>query len=436
MWKMYFMDHDMLNKLLSFAVLISSVSCVHALEDGRYSIVSALSGMYLDVKGKSTDDGANVIQWSNNGGTNQQFDIKSLGDGTYSIRPAHSGKSLDVSGWNANDGANLQQWTYNGTDNQRWHIDDAGNGKFSITSAFSNKAVDVWEMNKAVGADVKMYSLWGGANQLWSFVPVGSPPNPNPNPEPNPNQNASAGCGKNPGFSSGLRSITVDGAHREYIIDIPGNYDWNKPYRLIFAWHWLGGNAGAVAGGGYYGLRDQARGEAILVAPDRYNVNGQDDSGWPNTGGRDMQFLRAMLNEIKGSLCVDNNRVFSTGWSYGGMMSLAVGREMAGTIRAIAPMSGALFTPFNDNGKPTAAWIAHGMYDDFVTFNTVGMAARDYYVKANHCSNNTVPIDPSPWCVEYQGCDAGAPVVWCAFPGGHGTPDFGGVEIWKFFNRF
>ena len=438
MWKMYFMEHDMLKKLLSFAVLMSSVASVHALEDGRYNIVSALSGMYLDVTGKSTDDGANVIQWSNNGGTNQQFDIKSLGDGTYSIRPAHSGKSLDVSNWNPNDGAELQQWTYNGTDNQRWHIDDAGNGKYSITSAFSNKAVDVWEMNRAVGADVKMYSFWGGENQLWSFVPVGSSPNPapNPNPNPNPNQNASTGCGKNPGLSSGLRSMTVDGAHREYIIDLPDNYDRNKPYRLIFAWHWHGGTAGAVAGGGYYGLRDQARSEAIFVAPDRYNLNGQDDSGWPNTNGRDMQFLRAMLDEIKGSLCVDNNRVFSTGWSYGGMMSLAVGREMAGTIRAIAPMSGALFTPFNDNGKPTAAWIAHGMYDALLDFNTVGIAARDYYVKANHCSNNTVTYEPSPWCVEYQGCDPGAPVVWCAHIGGHVTPDNAGVDIWKFFKQF
>jgi poly(3-hydroxybutyrate) depolymerase len=148
-----------------------------------------------------------------------------------------------------------------------------------------------------------------------------------------------------------------------------------------------------------------------------------------------MQFLRAMLDEIKGSVCVDDNRVFSVGWSYGGMMSLAVGREMAGTIRAVAPMSGALFTPFNDNGKPTAAWIAHGIYDDFVNYSTVGIEAKDYYVRANHCSNDTVPVDPAP-CVEYQGCDAGNPVVWCPFAGSHGTPGFGPTAIWNFFNRF
>jgi poly(3-hydroxybutyrate) depolymerase len=406
-----------------------------AIENGRYNIVSSLSGLYLDVDGARMDDGTNVIQYTNNGGSNQQFDVTALDDGTYSIRAVHSGKSLDVYSWNENDGAELRQWTYTGASNQRWHIDDAGNGLYSIISAYSNKAIDVWEMNRAVGADVKLYTWWGDANQKWSFVPVGSTPNPTPTPEPTPNPDGAAGCGSNPGLTSGRHSINVDGAHREYIIDIPGNYDRNKPYRLIFGWHPLGGSADGIAGGGYYGLRDQARGEAIFVAPDRYNVNGQDDSGWPNTNGRDMQFLRAMLDEIKGSLCIDNNRVFSVGWSYGGMMSLAVGREMAGTFRAVAPMSGALWTPFNDNGKPTAAWISHGIYDDFVNYSTVGIEAKDYYVRANHCSNNTVPVDPSP-CVEYQGCDAGHPVVWCPFFGHHGTPDFSPTAIWNFFNRF
>lgn len=117
------------------------------------------------------------------------------------------------------------------------------------------------------------------------------------------------------------------------------------------------------------------------------------------------------------------------------MMSLAVGREMGGIFRAVAPMSGALWTPFNDSGRPMAAWISHGIYDNFVDYNSVGIAAKDYYVAHNHCSNNTVPVNPSP-CVEYQNCDAGHPVVWCPFAGPHGTPDFMAWAIWDFFSRF
>ncbi len=179
----------MLKKSLLMALLVSSASTSYALNDGRYNIVSSMSGMYLDVYGRSTNDGANVIQYSNTGGMNQQFDVKALGDGTYSIRPAHSGKSLDVYNWNSNDGAELRQWNYTGAANQRWHIDDAGNGLYSITSAFSNKAIDVWEMSKAVGADVRLYSWWRGPNQLWSFVPAGSAPAPAPAPTPTPAPN-------------------------------------------------------------------------------------------------------------------------------------------------------------------------------------------------------------------------------------------------------
>jgi len=432
------MEKVMLKKRFSLAIFITLISSAQALalENGRYNIVSSLSNMNLDVFGAGNDDGADVIQYPDNGGLNQQFDVTMLGDGTYSIRAAHSGKALDVFQWNANDGADLRQWTYTGGTNQRWRINDTGGGLYSITSAFSNKVLDVWEMDRAAGAQIKLYGWWGGPNQRWSFERVGASPKPTPNPNPNPNPNPSAGggCGNNPTLASGRHSINVDGDHREYILDVPANYDRNKPYRLIFGFHWLGGSAAAVAPG-YYGLKDQAQGQAIFVAPDRYNTNGHDDSGWPNTNGRDMRFLRAMLKEIKGGLCIDSKRVFATGWSYGGMMSLAVGREMAGEIRAVAPMSGAMWTPFNDSGKPMAAWIAHGYYDNFVDFNTVGKGARDYYVQHNHCSNQTRPVPPDE-CVEYQGCDAGAPVVWCQFAGPHGTPGFAGTAIWQFFNRF
>ncbi len=142
----------------------------HAIENGRYNIVSSLSGLYLDVYGARMDDGTDVVQYPNNGGANQKFDVEALGDGTYSIRAAHSGKALDVYQGNTNDGAELRQWTYHGGQNQRWRIEDVGGGVYSITSALSNKVIDVWEMNTSAGGEVKLYGWWGGSNQRWSFV--------------------------------------------------------------------------------------------------------------------------------------------------------------------------------------------------------------------------------------------------------------------------
>ncbi|MGD8859203.1 MAG: hypothetical protein PVI30_04270 [Myxococcales bacterium] len=34
----------------------------------------------------------------------------------------------------------------------------------------------------------------------------------------------------------------------------PSGYDANRPVRLIFTWHYLGGSASGIARGGYYGL--------------------------------------------------------------------------------------------------------------------------------------------------------------------------------------
>lgn len=162
----------MLKKLMCVASLFFVCSGAFAIDNGRYAIVSSLSGLAMDVAGTSSADGANILQYTRSSGLNQQFDVTALGDGSYSIRPVHSGKSLDVYGWNAEDGAELRQWTYLGGTNQRWYIDDAGNGLYSITSVFSGKSIDVWEMSTAAGADLRLFTFWGGAGQLWSFQPV------------------------------------------------------------------------------------------------------------------------------------------------------------------------------------------------------------------------------------------------------------------------
>lgn len=240
----------------------------------------------------------------------------------------------------------------------------------------------------------------------------------------------STGCGAPAKLTNGRRTINVNGLNREYVLDIPSNYNQNNPYKLVFGWHWRGGSANDVVGQGYYGMKSLSNNSAIFVAPDR--AAGTD--GWTNANGRDIAFLQSMLTQLKSSLCIDESRIFSTGWSYGGMMSFAVGRELPTTFRAIAPVSGAFLTPHVDSGSATAAWIAHGNNDTVVSHSS-GVQARDAYLRANGCSNTTVPVQPSP-CVEYQNCAAGKPVVWCSFNGGHTQPSFYSSGAWNFFNRF
>jgi hypothetical protein len=46
-----------------------------------------------------------------------------------------------------------------------------------------------------------------------------------------------------------------------------------------------------------------------------------------------------------------------------------------------------------------------------------------------------MPVDPMG-CVTYQGCDAGFPVTWCEFSGGHTIWPPSTQAIWAFFSQF
>jgi poly(3-hydroxybutyrate) depolymerase len=243
----------------------------------------------------------------------------------------------------------------------------------------------------------------------------------------------SAGCDAADWPESGTFMIDVDGLMREYIVKIPDGYDSSKPYKLVFAWHYLGGSAAGIAGGfggGYYGLESQAAGSAIFVAPEGI------DAAWPNSGGRDVAFAQAMVDWMRSSYCIDNTRIFSVGFSYGAIMSNTVGCAMGDVFRAIAPMSGSGPRSFGGGSckGPVAAWLAHGTNDSTVSFAS-GEGSRDHWVMANGCDTQTMPTSPSP-CVAYQGCDDGYPVTWCEFSGGHTQFSGAGSAIWAFFSQF
>lgn len=96
--------------------------------------------------------------------------------------------------------------------------------------------------------------------------------------------NLFVGCGKAPTLSSGTYTTTVNGQQRQYIITLPSGYDQNKSYKLIFGYHWFGGDMQAVAGGSYYGVQPLASNSAIFDAQQGI------DNGWANTNSQDITF--------------------------------------------------------------------------------------------------------------------------------------------------
>jgi polyhydroxybutyrate depolymerase len=247
--------------------------------------------------------------------------------------------------------------------------------------------------------------------------------------EPQPT-GTSAGCGKADFPASGQYNIDVGGTSRMYIVKLPSGYDRNKPYKLVFTWHYLGGSAAGIARS-YYGLESLSQGSAIFVSPEGI------DAGWANTGGRDVAFAKAMVSKFKADYCIDEGRVFSAGFSYGAIMSNTVGCAMGDVFRAIAPMAGSGPRTFGGSQctGQVAAWLYHGTSDGTVSFNS-GVGSRDHWIATNHCDTETEAPDANG-CVAYKGCDPGFPVVWCQVAGaGHTQPRFGASAIWAFFSQF
>ena len=247
-----------------------------------------------------------------------------------------------------------------------------------------------------------------------------------------------AGCGSttttSPCSKSGTTcSLDVGGTTRVYYVQLPSTYSSTKPYPVVFQFHPRGGSAQQALTEYRIstGLPD-----AIYVTPQGL-TDSNGNAGWANTSGVDITFTKAMLSSVQSTYCVDNTRIFSVGFSYGGMMSFAVGCEMSDVFRAIAPMSGSLYSDFNckGTGHPIAMWGSHGLTDTTVPIAD-GRAARDKILQQNHCGTTTVPNSTDASCVDYQGCDAGYPVTWCEFNGTHMPPSFGTSAITAFFKSF
>jgi len=268
------------------------------------------------------------------------------------------------------------------------------------------------------------------------------------------------GCGQAPKLMSGTHSIQSSGKSRSFMIRVPENYDNSHPYWLIFGFHWVGGTANDVDSGGtsgytwsYYGLREQAdtstNARAIFVAPQGIS------NGWGNSGNEDVIFTDDMIKQVEDGLCVDTKHVFSTGFSYGGGMTKALGCQRPAVFRAIAVYSGADFLSGGCDAtstSPIAFFGSHSITDGTNPYSS-GITILNRFAKNNGCTAQTPP-EPSGnthVCTKFAGCKEGYPVEWCAFNGGGHTPapvdgDSNGSgggdktwtkgEVWKFFNQF
>ena len=154
-------------------------------------------------------------------------------------------------------------------------------------------------------------------------------------------------------MTNGKKTITSGGMQRSYIIDIPTNYDMNKPYRFFYTSHWISSTAEAVQQQNFYFLKPLATAAnepAIFLAPQA--LPGNPNGTWDTSKNTDYILFDDLLAYVKANLCIDTTRVFATGFSFGGMMTYSLSVNHQKDIRAavgIAPANYNIYVPHQDS---------------------------------------------------------------------------------------
>lgn len=228
--------------------------------------------------------------------------------------------------------------------------------------------------------------------------------------------------------------INSGGTNRQYHLKTPANYDNTRPYRLIFMFHWYYGSIQAVVSPPdadhntdepYYGLGEVAGDSSIFVVPQGLTDMG--GAGWFNPNNRDVNFTDDMLAAVTGDLCVDESRVFTTGFSFGGAISykLACARQekfRAAVVYGTGPIAGN--TP-SECTKPIAFLGVHGVDDGTFDYVNDGInSVLNLFVGTNGCTPQTPPMpgQNEHVCTSFQGCEDGYPVRFCGFGAGQNNP--------------
>ena len=234
-------------------------------------------------------------------------------------------------------------------------------------------------------------------------------------------------------------NLTVDGKNRSMLVYAPSGIEKNRP--LIIQMHGMNQDAPYQKNAAKWeSIADTAR--FVVVFP-----NGE-NKAWDIGGNKDINFIKAIINEMYNKYGIDKNRVYVSGFSMGGMMSYHVANKMGDQIAAIAPVSGG--GGVNSPKRAMPIMHTHGTSDDVVNYNSTVNTLKGW-VNAQKCSSNSQKIKPYPSTKPgsaasleiWSGCTDGVEVRLLTIDGkGHwysmdeAVSVNTSVEIWNFVKNY
>jgi polyhydroxybutyrate depolymerase len=245
--------------------------------------------------------------------------------------------------------------------------------------------------------------------------------------------------------------LESSGQPRQFRLHIPQVYLAGNPASLVINLHGLGGSgiqqdllsgmSAKADEAGFIAVHPEGRGD-----PQSWYVG-------PAVGGQqeDVQFIRDLINCLKGQLTIDADRIYATGFSNGGGMVNRLGCDLADVIAAIGPVSGAYLS--HDACQPTRpvpVVAFHGTADEIVPYEggealpPIPQWASDWAVRNGCVSTSMITYSEGDVTGETWGnCTDEAVVTLYTITGGkHWWPGSPGATqfidatdtIWEFFS--
>jgi poly(hydroxyalkanoate) depolymerase family esterase len=240
-------------------------------------------------------------------------------------------------------------------------------------------------------------------------------------------------------------SLQVDGKKRDFIVYAPSSgLPANPP--LVLALHPLGAtNTQFRSMSKWDAIADKEK--IIVVYPQGtapVAMGGMNMIGWDITSDADVKFMSALIDAMAARYKIDRNRVYSTGFSMGGMLSYVLACRMSDKIAAIGPDAG---YPVGQNAgsctpsAPVPVIHVHGANDSFVTYSGVAPWIKKF-ADVNKCQQSPTTTNPSSKAKkeDWGPCENGNEVIFYTIAGmGHDYAtsdkyDFSATDaFWTFF---
>ncbi|MCI6806071.1 MAG: Ig-like domain-containing protein, partial [Prevotella sp.] len=175
------------------------------------------------------------------------------------------------------------------------------------------------------------------------------------------------------------KTITSEGQKREYLQYAPSDLGSKRP--LIISCHGMNQSAQYQ----WNALKDAKtladKEKFVIVLPEGIN------NGWDISGDRDINLIKDLIAQMKKDFDIDENRVYLSGFSMGGMLTYHAMNKIPNVIAAFAPISGYPMWGFTYTGKRAIPVIHHhGTGDDVCVYSNV-QRNIDELVKKNKCSS-------------------------------------------------